>query len=416
MSDSDSDASMPGLVSNSESDDDSSEADEPFLSQDAEDAEEVGDPEAGPAEPAGPTGVVEGLESRPELNGVRVELLGFNADRGRWVVREIGDGWRRRGESSPWGGASATSVARAKVRIDDGPSLDRADMIRRQEEEGAREAAAREAAELPFSAPEPEPEEAAAEAAAEAERERKRKKAERKKEQQRRARERKRLEQQDKQQAEGGLSPTIPELAPRERMERVEQLTNVALSEWKSEQAAEWASLIEFDALKEDVRVARLQLLLLAFQEEAIDGDELRTMSEKRLRRMLERAPKRVESIADEVGETVRTVIELRDAVLAAQRAVDGSGDAGGSATGADLAALKSSLEKEKHLRLNAEEEKSELQQDLDDVYAQQNKATLEDRRMKEYLSGVRQSFLDARRDYGFRFPVRQMGELDDST
>jgi len=302
MSDSDSDASMPGLVSNSESEDDSSDDDRPdepaeYLSQDAEDPDE--------ARPEGPTGVVEGLESRPELNGVRVELLDFNPDRGRWVVREVGDGWRRRGEAAPWGVGSATSVARTKVRIDDGPSLDRADMMRERAEIGAREAAAsreareeREVAELPFAEPEPEPEETAADAAAEAEREaeRKRRKAERKKEQQRRARERKRLEQQalDKENAEGQISPTIPDLAPGERMERAEKLTNVALADWTTEQAAEWASLIEFDAPKE-VCTARLQLLLEAFQE-GIDGCELRTMSEKRLSRMLDRAPKRAES------------------------------------------------------------------------------------------------------------------------
>jgi hypothetical protein len=73
-------------------------------------------------------------------------------------------------------------------------------------------------------------------------------------------------------------------------------------------------------------------------------------------------------------------------------------------------------LEKEKRLRVKVEEEHKELQMDLEDMYDEQNKAMLEDRRMKELLSGVRKSFLFARLEYGFMFPVRQMGELDDRT
>ena len=103
--------------------------------------------------------------------------------------------------------------------------------------------------------------------------------------------------------------------------------------------------------------------------------------------------------------------------MLAIQRAEDGVDDGvGGSATGAEVGALKASLAKETRLRVKVEDEHKELQKDLDDVYAEQSKAMLEDRRMKELMSEVRKSFLEARLEYGFRFPVRQMGELDDRT
>ena len=101
-SDSDSDGSMPGLISNSDSSDetDASSDDEPWPRPDEPAAQpaaaaqepqrEEPEPEPEPTNPDAPVATVHDIRARPEMNGRRVEAISFDAEKGRYRVREVG--------------------------------------------------------------------------------------------------------------------------------------------------------------------------------------------------------------------------------------------------------------------------------------------------------------------------------------
>ncbi len=410
MSESESDDSMPELVSNSESESDSDLEDldqERVFSDNVSDFEEEDD-DAELLEAAAREGKiiaeVHSIQSRQEVNGRKVALQSFHAERGRFTVVEIGRAWERAGEQKPWTGR----VLPEKLRLE-GEQIARADEMRRAAEAAAAAAAAA-AQQEPEPEPDPEREAEAARERAEAEQretEKKERKKARKKEQQRRARERKREEQA----AASAASelPPIEELTARERMEKLELVTELPLTEWNADRVDQWVRLIELDAAPA-ARAVLLMAVLRAFADEEIDGMELRTMSSKRLRHMLTRQ----QMPDNDLEQTASTVLELRDAVLATQRAVDGTGN--DSATSAELAALKAGLEKEKKLRAAAEDEKQELEDEIDDLNDQLSRYMLDDRKNKELLSDFRQQLLIAEDEFGFNIPIREAGVLDCQT
>lgn len=402
-SDLDSDDSMPALVSNSESESDSDLEDlEPrqVLNGNASVSRE--DDDAAAIDAAIKAGQivaqVHSIQSRPELNGRSVHLLGFNAERTRYEVEEIGGAWERASELTPWRGL----VMPNRLHLE-GAQVAKAAAMR----QAAQVAATRR---QPEPEPETEQEDEAAAAQVEAEvraQQKKERKKERKKEQQRRARERKR--QQQAEAAEASELPPIEELTARERMDKLEPLINRPVAEWSTDHVAEWVRLIELDAALA-ARGELLMVVLRAFADEEIDGLELRAMSGKRLQRMLRR-----QEMADNALMSVTyTIVELRDALLATQRAVDDVSD--DSAPSAELAALKAALEKEKRLRVTAEEAKQEAEDDVEDCEDQLGKYMMSDRKYKAQLSDLTKEFIVAEEHFGFHIPMRMIGELDCDT
>jgi hypothetical protein len=84
------------------------------------------------------------------------------------------------------------------------------------------------------------------------------------------------------------------------------------------------------------------------------------------------------------------------------------------SATGVELAELRTKFKKEKQLRRNAEAERDELCEALDDAESQLQRLFLEDRETKRKMSDLRESFIAAQTACGWlQIPLRNIGQLD---
>jgi len=363
-SDSDSDGSMPGLISNSDSSDesDASSDDEPWPRPDEPAAQPAAaaqpqreepepEPEPEPTNPDAPVATVHDIRARPEMNGRRVEAISFDAEKGRYRVREVGDVWRRNGEAAPWGADRIVMVRPDNLGFEGMAAAHAAAM--RSAAEAAHRGAAQEApgsqdAESGSDADQEEEEQAEREA------QKKKRARERKKEQQRRARERKRLAAEQAKRME-----PIEELTAREKMQKLAELmSGGAVATWSVDDATDWVKYIDLDL--GDGPSDALVRVLAAFVEEEIDGEELTSMSRKRLQKMLIRAG----VVAEQAEGVAESVLDRRDLAVAVQ-AAEGEG---GAASSAELSALKSALEKAEQGKLKAEEELKEINEDYEEM------------------------------------------------
>ena len=411
-SDSDSDGSMPGLISNSDSSDesDASSDDEPWPRPDEPAAQPAAaaqpqreepepEPEPEPTNPDAPVATVHDIRARPEMNGRRVEAISFDAEKGRYRVREVGDVWRRNGEAAPWGADRIVMVRPDNLGFEGMAAAHAAAM--RSAAEAAHRGAAQEApgsqdAESGSDADQEEEQEQA-----EREAQKKKRVRERKKEQQRRARERKRLAAEQAKRME-----PIEELTAREKMQKLAELmSGGAVATWSVDDATDWVKYIDLDL--GDGPSDALVRVLAAFVEEEIDGEELTSMSRKRLQKMLVRAG----IVAEQAEGVAESVLDRRDLAVAVQ-AAEGEG---GAASSAELSALKSALEKAEQGKLKAEEELKEMNEDYEEMSDNYMKMTMQQRETSEQQSAIRAAALRAH-DHGFTFPVREIGVLDCKT